>query len=98
MAIASVTQKFVEALNAKFENKEVTATAGRKFDRVITTYSDGTSHRTVHAFVERETGKLFKAATWAAPAKNARYDLSTDESFAQAIAMADPYGSYLYQR
>lgn len=97
MAVAPVTQKFAEALNEKFEGKDVTATAGRKFDRVVICYTNESS-RSVHAFVERETGKLFKAAGWAAPAKNARYDLSTDESFAQTVKLADPFGSYLYQR
>lgn len=98
VAITPITQKFVEALNEKFEGREVTAMAGRKFDRVVISYTDKSFSRYAHGFVERETGKLFKAADWSAPAKNARYDLSTDESFAQTVALADPYGSYLYQR
>jgi hypothetical protein len=98
MAVAEVTRKFAEALNEKFENKEITAMAGRKFDRIVTAYPGESNGRSVHAFVERETGKLFKAASWAAPAKNARYDLSTDETFAQTVELADPYGTYLYQR
>jgi hypothetical protein len=96
MAVAPVTQKFAEALNEKFEGKEVSATAGRKFDRVVIVFAG--QNRSVHAFVERETGKVFKAASWAAPAKNARYDLSTPESFAQTVEVADWAGSYLYQR
>lgn len=98
MAVASITQKFAEALNEKFEGKEITAMSGRKFDRVVVSYPGESQSRSVHAFVERETGKVFKAAGWKAPAKNARYDLNTDESFAQTVALADPYGSYLYQR
>lgn len=98
MAVAPVTQKFAEALNEKFEGKEVTAMSGRKFDRVVIAYPGENSSRSVHAFVERETGQVFKAAGWKAPAKNARYDLSTDESFAQTVALADPFGGYLYQR
>lgn len=98
MAVAAITQKFAEALNEKFEGKDVTTTAGRKFDRVVISYPGESLSRSVHAFVERETSKLFKASGWAAPAKGARYDLSTEESFAQAVELADPYGSYLYQR
>jgi len=30
---------------------------------------------TVHAFVDKETGEVFKPASWAAPAKHVRYDL-----------------------
>lgn len=98
MAVAPITQKFAEALNEKFEGKEITAMAGRKYDRVVIAYPGESHSRSVHAFVERETGKVFKAAGWAAPAKNARYDLNTDESFAQTVELADPFGGYLYQR
>lgn len=97
MAVASVTQKFAEALNKKFEGKEFTTMAGRKFDRIVVTFA-GEHNRSVHAFVERETGMLFKSASWQAPAKNARYDISTDEGFAQTVELADWAGSYLYQR
>ena len=34
-------------------------------------YRDGS----VHAFVNKETGEVFKPASWAAPAKHVRYDL-----------------------
>ena len=98
MSVVETTRKFAEALNEKFEGKEVTAMAGRKFDRVVIAYPGESQSRSVHGFVERETGKLFKAAGWKVPAKNARYDLSTDESFAQTVALADPHGGYLYQR
>ena len=34
-------------------------------------YRDGS----VHAFVDKKTGQVFKPASWAAPAKHVRYDL-----------------------
>jgi hypothetical protein len=98
MSVATITQKFADALNEKFVGREITAMSGRKFDRVVISYPGESSSRSVHAFVEKETGKVFKAAGWKAPAKNARYDLSTDESFAQTVKLADPHGGYLYQR
>ncbi len=56
----------------------------------------------VHAFVERATGRLAKSAGWKSPARwgadlASRYDLSDIEEFNQAVDVADPYGSYLYQ-
>lgn len=43
---------------------------GRKYTRVVL---DSGNQRHVHAFVENATGAVFKAATWAAPAKGARH-------------------------
>lgn len=88
-------QNFAHGLTEKFKSeqspKTYEASAGRRFDRIASVYSDG--GQSVHAFVERETGRVFKAAGWAAPAKGARYD-----GVEAALAAADPYGSYLYAR
>ncbi len=98
---------YAEALNAKFpvENpwdEEYGYTEGQKFDR-ITRVRDG-KDRSVHAFVERSTGKLVKAAGWKAPARistgelQSQFNLSTPEGFWAAVDAADPYGAYLYVR
>lgn len=75
--------------------------AGSKFDKIVHRLGqDGTP--SVHAFVEKSSGKLIKAASWATPAKDKngtpayRYDLSTPEGFAHALYNADDHGAYLY--
>lgn len=81
--------------------------AGKKFDRIVqfsVWESANPNHqpqRSVHAFVERATGDLIKAAGWKAPAKiktgwATKFNLLTQ--FEQALEAADPYGGYLYQR
>lgn len=50
----------------------------------------------VHAFISRETGAVYKPASWKAPAKHARYNLMDDISFATCLQKADWAGSYLY--
>ena len=35
----------------------------------------GYRERTVHAFVNKETGQVYKPASWRAPAKHVRYDM-----------------------
>lgn len=85
----------------------VVVEAGRKFDRIVIS-SDIVSperpfsphQRSVHAFIERATGRLIKSAGWSAPAKwggdlASRYTLTTQ--FDEALAKADAHGSYLYQ-
>ena len=81
--------------------------SGKKFDKIVISYTTDLDReqgrqgqRSVHAFVERETGALIKAAGWKAPAKlksgwATKYNLDTE--FEKALAVADPYGSYLYQ-
>lgn len=99
MAVAAdITVRFAEALDQKFERYAVTTTAGRKYDRIVTSYGGDKMSGSVHCFVERETGKVFKAAGWATPAKGARFDLSTPEGFVNTVETADPYGGYLYAR
>ena len=66
---------------------------GRKYHRVV--QADEYGHRSVHAFIGND-GKLYKAAGWKAPAKDARYDLNTDMQILEQ--RFDPYGGYLYKR
>jgi len=54
--------------------------------------------RSVFFFVEKETGDVYKAAGWKAPAKGIRYRLADDASFQEMKARIDPYSSFLYKR
>lgn len=70
---------------------------GQSFDRitlpnVVGGTADGSG---AHAFIDRETGKLYRAAGRDLPVDDDRYDLSNPEDFALAVQLADPYGNYL---
>jgi hypothetical protein len=67
---------------------------GRKRHRVVET-DVKQGYRRVHAFVG-EDGMLYKAASWAAAAKDARYNLASDME--EIRSRFDPNGSYLYHR
>lgn len=101
----SYATEFATALEAKFEQDSFTVEPGRKFDKIV--QSDKKfGGRGVHAFIEKNTGLLIKAATWKAPQKSikhptgfaVRYDISTFEGFTEAINKADRFGGYLYER
>ena len=107
MGFPTYAEAFAEALNKKFPvvntwDETYGVTEGKKYDR-ITKVRDG-QHRSVHAFVERSTGRLIKAAGWKAPAKlstgelQSKFNLAEEIDFALAVSAADPYGSYLYVR
>ena len=67
---------------------------GKKYLKVVQTTEH--RHESVHAFVDKATGDVYKAATWKQPAKIVRYNLLNDESFNNMIAKCDWAGSYLY--
>lgn len=65
---------------------------GRKLVKITNT-SVANSYTVVHSFVNPQTGEVFRAADWSAPAKGARYNLNTDMDIIRGVA--DPYGTYL---
>jgi hypothetical protein len=52
----------------------------------------------VHAFIHRQTGCVYKPASWKAPAKHVRYNLMDEVSFATCIQDANWHGAYLYMK
>ena len=78
--------------------------SGKKYYKVIQqdydTFRDINEYRDggVHAFVDKKTGEVYKAASWKSPAKYVRYDLRIIEDRAK---LHDPTftgwaGGYLY--
>jgi hypothetical protein len=59
---------------------------------------NGNTGASVHAFIHRQTGCVFKPASWKAPAKHVRYNLMDEVSFATCIQDADWSGLYLYMK
>ena len=77
---------------------------GKKYLKVVREEYDERNDRwrdtTVHAFVDRETGEVYKPASWKAPAKHVRFNLSND---IDRQNLHDPNfvgwaGGYLYMR
>ena len=67
---------------------------GRKYIKI----SQINNQESVHAFIDRKTGDVFKPASWRGPAKIARYNLLDDKSYQQCLSRADWAGGYLYIR
>ena len=68
--------------------------SGRKYHKIIME-TNGNS-RSVHAFVEKKFGNVYKAASWKAPAKHIRFNLLDDNSREECFARCDWSGGYLY--
>ena len=52
----------------------------------------------VEAFIDRQTGDLYKPASWNKPAKGIRFNLLDKESCEKLFKVSDPHGGHLYRR
>jgi len=67
----------------------------RKYHKII---MKDCNQNHVHLFVDKETGDVYKAASFKSPAKGIRYNLLDDTSREEMYKRADWAGSYLYAR
>ena len=87
-----------------------TYTTGKKFHKVyFLEYQDandyynrkaGYTAGSVHCFIDKKTGEVYKAASWKAPAKHVRFDLRLiqDREFLFNPNNIDWAGGHLYMR
>ena len=68
--------------------------SGRKYHKLIMETNGGS--RSVHAFVDKKTGEVYKPASFKAPAKHVRFNLLSITSREECFEKADWAGAYLY--
>ena len=68
---------------------------GKKYHKVI---MSANGSRSVHAFVDKKTGEVYKSASWKSPAKGVRFDLRLIKDREWLLENADWCGGYLYKR
>jgi len=95
-------QKQIANLKEGICNYEFIIESGRKYHKIIMVIDNGPNRmgpsRSLHAFVDRKTGEVYKSASWKSPAKGVRYDLRIIEQREWLLQNADWAGSYLYAR
>lgn len=94
----TIISQYLAHLNQLDGYYHFTAEEGRKFVKIVQTYNGHGGCRSVHSFVDKKTGELYKAAGWNAPAKGVRFNLSDPVDFQKVLTVSDVYGSYLYKR
>ena len=83
-----------------------TVKTGKKYYKIVQmefdTFQDRNEYRagSVHAFVDKKTGQVYKPASWQAPAKHVRYDLRIirEREFLFNSNNTGWAGGYLYLR
>ena len=68
--------------------------SGRKYHKIIMETEAGS--RSVHAFVDKKTGEVYKPASFKAPAKHVRFNLLVISDREWLLENADWAGGYLY--
>jgi hypothetical protein len=68
---------------------------GRKYHKII---MNANGQRSVHAFIDKKTGEVYKSASFKAPAKGVRYDLRLIKDREWLLENADWASSYLYAK
>ena len=68
--------------------------SGRKYHKII--METGAGSRSVHAFVDKKTGEVYKPASFKAPAKHVRFNLLLIKDREWLLENADWAGGYLY--
>ena len=70
--------------------------SGRKYHKII--METGGGSRSVHAFVDKKTGEVYKPASFKAPAKGVRFNLCIISDREWLLENADWAGGYLYMK
>ena len=87
-------QSQIDSLKAGNADYDFYLDKGRKYYKLI--MKDSSGSQSVHAFIDRNTGDVYKPAGWKGPAKYVRYNLLDEESRERCFEVADWAGGYLY--
>ncbi len=74
---------------------QFTVDTGRKYHKIMMTTDGG--NRSVHAFIDKKTGEVYKPASIKAPAKGVRFDLRVIRERDFVLENCDWAGGYLYK-
>ena len=102
------TKRLEEIENGTANLYKFVVQKGRKYLKIINQQFDDMGpnpsyeyrNGSVHAFIDRETGDVYKPASWAKPAKHVRYNLleRSDRNFLFDYRNVGWAGGYLYMR
>ena len=102
--IDGLIDKLIENYTKQYQGNDLVfeVVRGTKYykliQRSIRRNSLGGDGGSVHAFVHRQSGAVYRPASWKAPAKHVRYNLLDDVSYETCLHNADWAGGYLYMK
>lgn len=88
----ALTEKFVDEEQYPRNSTHISVIPGHRFDKLVCGSRSG-EQTLVYAFIERDTGDLYRAASWGRPEPLVRY--SSENLMSSALLNADPYAMFL---
>ena len=85
----------IDKLKQGISDYEFYPETGKKYHKIVL---NANGSHSVHAFVDKKTGEVYKSASWKSPAKGVRFDLRIIEQREWLLQHADWAGGYLYKR
>ena len=85
----------IEKLEKGISDYEFYPETGKKYHKIVL---NANGSHSVHAFVDKKTGEVYKSASCKSPAKGVRFDLRLIEQREWLLQHADWTGGYLYKR
>jgi len=92
----ALLQNFIERNNGSDGGYNFYPETGKKYHKIV--METGSGSRSVHCFIDKKTGEVYKSASWKSPAKGVRYDLRLIKDREWLLENADWAGGYLYLR
>ena len=94
MLCEALLTDFKRMNNRRSDDYKFYIESGRKYHKLIMETESGS--RSVHAFIDKKTGEVYKPASFKAPAKIVRYNLLSEMSREKCFERCDWAGGYLY--
>lgn len=96
VSYASYHEQKIEELKNDILPIDYQIETGKKYHKIV--FIDSSHNRSVHAFIDKNTGEVYKSASWRSPAKGVRYDLRLIKDREYLLQNADWSGGYLYSK
>ena len=95
MMLCDALQQSHQRSHPNGRNYSYALISGRKYHKVMQCVDGQTE--SVHAFIDKKTGEVYKAASYKAPAKGVRFNLLIIEEREFVLENCDWAGGYLYR-
>ena len=92
------TQKLCRALEQDNGGMKFFIEKGRKYYKVCMLWRGTQDDVSVHCFVDKKTGEVYKPAGWKKPAKHVRFDMRDEVQRARLYNICEWAGGHLYMR
>ena len=96
LMLCDALQQNYQSQHPNGRNYSYALVSGRKYHKLMQCVDGQTE--SVHAFIDRKTGEVYKPASYKAHAKHVRYNLNIIQEREECLEKCDWAGSYLYLR